>query len=607
MNSLKKIHSVLQESNFCGLESIYIAFLAIYGSKIKIDDNKQLIINRIKEIVDINKMKSNTIDDIFNYYYTNDNMIHIKEYAKFYNNKQLINYMVDIVKIDKNSTVLDCNVNINSLIENVKIKHNIDNSNLYGIQTDKIICDIINRNFKSENICSSNILSEDVPFSIKHFDFIFCMFPSGIHNIIHATCCNKIKKLKIRGTKMEALLLQYIMMSLNKNGSAVLVVPDMLLFSDSAQMIETRKYLLESFNVKKIIELDESILYTRGVKHSIIYFENNASQNNIMFSKMNKNMTETKLMDVSLNIIQSKDYSLWYKHYIVVEKPKDTIEYMKIEDIFDIHAEINTDKMKGKILALTKYYNDNSSVMVIDNINEQNNKNYMYFLKTKGTNISTNNDFIYYYLEHIINTSYQQFTKGKMNQFVLSSIQNYSLAIVSKEKQTTISNYILMSNNIINDNMKQIEHYKLLKKYVIETISQEYMIELDKISSITTTPTNNNMIGVVRNSLNVGNVYMVNKNDKLSSNSHHINITDNKYNIMYVYHMMKYMEDKIKEVSHITEQPNLNKSNLLALKIPSIDVSEQNNIISFCNNINKYILANDTIKSKNIFSILNKV
>ena len=37
---------------------------------------------------------------------------------------------------------------------------------------------------------------------------------------------SKIKKLKLRGTKSEPLLLQLIMCSLNKNGRAVLVVPD---------------------------------------------------------------------------------------------------------------------------------------------------------------------------------------------------------------------------------------------------------------------------------------------------------------------------------------------------------------------------------------------
>jgi restriction endonuclease S subunit len=246
--------------------------------------------------------------------------------------------------------------------------------------------------------------------------------------------------------------------------------------------------------------------------------------------------------------------------------------------------------------------------MVINKSEIENNKDYMYFLQSKNSN----NDFIYYYLEYVICTSYQQFTKGKMNQFDLTKIQNYSLPIVSKEKQTAISNYISMSNNIINDNIKQIEHYKLLKKYLMETIPQSSLIELEKICSIITTHNNtNNIIGITRNSLNAGTVYLVNKNDILSSNSHYITITDNNYNVLYVYHIMKYMEDIIKEAASNTSQPNLNKSNLLALKIPSIELSSQQNIISFCNdfdnNINKYILANETIKSKNIFSILCKI
>lgn len=627
MKTLEDIRYFIQENNVFGLESIYIAILSLYSSKFKItfkiSDSQQLLVDRIKELIKIDSIESDLIEsylinNIFDHYYNNDNLIHIKEYAKFYNNKSLINHIVDMVKIEKTNTILDCNMTINSFLGSVKMKHNIDSSKLYGITSNSIINDIItisnNNMLKLDNINMIDVLLEDVPFTTKHFDIIFCIFPSGIHNIIHATCCNKIKKLKLRGTKMEPLLLQYIMMSLNKNGSAVLVIPDMLLFSDSAQMIQTRKYLLETFNVIKIVELNENNHYNKGVKSSILYFENKVPKNNIMFSKLDSNMNETHIFDMSLNMIQTKDYSLWYKHYINLDKPKETIEYMKISDIFDIYMDyfnvVKTKNVeKSKILALTKYYNDSNSIKIIDN-DMENNKDYVYFLKSKIPN-----DFIYYYLEHVICTSYQQFTKGKMNQFDLTKIQNYSLPIVSKEKQTAISNYISMTNNIINDNLKQIEHYKLLKKYVIETIPQSSLIELDHICSLVphtnVTTYNNNIIGIMKNSLNAGTVYLVNKNDILSSNSHYITITDNNYDVMYVYHIMKHMENMIKEAAFNTSQPNLNKSSLLALKIPSININEQHNIISFCNdfdnNINKYILANETIKSKNIFSVLCKL
>lgn len=616
MMILETIRNFLQEAEIFGLESIYIATQSIYNSK-HTTNNAQLI-NRIKELINTehtSMVKPDDIDMIFNYYYNNDNLVHIKEYAKYYNNKILTDYITSMVKIDKSNTVLDCNMTINSFLESASTKYNVEYNKLFGIQSNKIISDIItinNSKIKLDNISNNDILLEDVPFTTKHFDIIFCNFPLSIHNIIHATCCNKIKKLKLRGTKMEPLLLQYIMMSLNKNGSAILVIPDMLLFSDSAQMIQTRKYLLETFNVKKIIELNEKIQYSKGVKSSIIYFENKVPQNNVMFSKLDSNMNETHIFDMSLNTIQTKDYSLWYKHYMDMNKPKDTIEYMKIEDIFNIYLDYfnivkTKDIGKSKILALTKYYNDSNSIRVIDSSEIKDNKDYMYFLKLKD-NV---NDFMYYYMEYVICTSYQQFTKGKMNQFDLTKIQNYSLPIVSKEKQTTIYNYISMTNNIINDNLKQIEHYKLLKKYVIETIPQSSFIELNNIASIVTTHSGSNMIGIIRNSLTSGTVYMASKNDTLSTNSHYITIVDNNYNIEYVYHMMKYMEEKIKEISHNTLQPNLNKSNLLTLKIPSIELSSQHNIISFCNdfdnNINKYILANENIKSKDIFSILCKL
>ena len=616
MKQINILYNTLKDTSVIGLESIhyciYILFSLLKKTNTIFNINNDILskINNIIQSLNNNDISlDNIVNDVFNFHLANDNLNIIKDYSKFYNNRLLTNYIVNMINTYDNKIILDCNVKVNSFIEAIVSKSNINN--IYGIQTNKIIKDIItlSLNIKtnqdiSKNISCNDILSDDVPFPTKFFDIIFCDFPSGIHNIIHASCCNKIKKLKLRGTKSEALLLQLIMMSLNKNGLAILVVPDMLLFSDSVQMVETRKYLLENFNVKKIVELNETLQYSKGVKNSILYFENKVPQNNITFSKLNSNMVEEHIFDMSLSMVQTKDYSLWYKHYVDINKLNNIakVEHIIVSDIFDIMETIP--KMEPtKILGLNKYYSDNQSIKIIDD--SVSTENITYFLKPK-----VNDDFMCYYLEYIINTSYQQFTKGKMHQFDLNKIKSYSLPVVPKDKQTAIINYLNMTNNIIKDHTKNIDHYILLKKYLMETIPLNNMITLDNIVNIhTEINLSNDMIGIIRNGLSAGSVYMVKKNTSLSTNSHYIVI--NIHNTEYVYHWLKYNEDKLKEISNLTVQPNLNKSNLLAFKIPMIDNINQHDIVLYCNdidnNINKHRLAIDNIKSKNIFSIINKL
>jgi type I restriction-modification system DNA methylase subunit len=84
-------------------------------------------------------------------------------------------------------------------------------------------------------------------------------------NMKHAECCERVNKLKIRGTKCEPLYLQLLMTSLKSGGLCAVIVPKSLLISDSSCHIETRKYLLKNFELKNIIEMNRTY---------IIYFEN---------------------------------------------------------------------------------------------------------------------------------------------------------------------------------------------------------------------------------------------------------------------------------------------------------------------------------------------
>lgn len=616
MNIQKDIFRLLQSNNFFGLNSVYLANYIIYklSKKPTLPFEQTLKDNTIVKDIVIQLNNKYTIiptfiDDTFKYYFENDTQINIKEYSKFYNNLQLINKLVLMANITNNvNSILDCNVKVNSFLESVITNHNITTDKLYGVQTNQYINNInimslLNKTTVdfSNMFTSNDILANDFLSSNKSFDVVFCDFPLGIHNIIHANCCNKIKKLKIRGTKFEPLLLQLLMLSLNKNGKAFLIVPDSLLFSDSVQFIETRKYLLENFHVKKIIEINNT-------KTSVLFFENTTVKTDISISRFDNNYNEEPIMNMTMLDIKNNYYSLWYKHYNTKINSNIIIEHSKVDDLFDINLEyFYTKKSNG--LCLKKYYNDNNSIKIFTN--DTNLDNYDIFIINKNQSLL----FYTYYLHHIINQSYEKYTKGKMKMFNIDSIKNIMIPNISNDKQTAICNYINISNNIISENNNMISHYISLKNNLLELVISDTNISIDTICTIKDishdTTSASRMIGVIRNGLSAGTVYMVEKGSILSTNSFYLQLYNNNYNIDYVHHMLKFNEGKIKTISCLPSQPNLNKSSLLSFEIISIDIDKQDNIVCMCNdfdnNINKYMLSTQNIKDKDIFNIVLKI
>jgi hypothetical protein len=570
------------------IESIYRSLL----------DEGFLGLNSIQQLIYSLKIKDyDMIDSVFKYYFENENLADIREYSKFYYKRELIKWIFNMVKLDKNKieTILDGNVKINSFLEQAVTFYNNDilcNEKILGIQTYDIIRNINLLNFP--NIINTNVLINDIPSKINMFDVIFFDFPIGIHNIIHANCCSKIKKLKIRGTKSEPLLLQFVMTSLNKNGRAILIVPDSLLYSDSLQPIQTRKYLLEHFNVKKIVELENM--------STLLYFENNGKTTSIEFSKY-INMLEHHIMKLDISNVDVNS-SLYYKHYSDINKPtNNTIEYKEAVELVTFnHSELTAVNM----LVLDKYYKNSNSIRIEhDSIY---NKDSIYITDKDTNNFNIN------YMQYILQCDYIKFTKGKMLQFDIEKIKKHKIPVLSKMVQQSISNYMILSNNIINNNNNYIKNYNEIKQSLLDTVPRNNMVELNTLCNILPSPLPNSiskkLIGVIRNGLTAGTVNLIKENTILSNNSYYLEINSNIL-IEYVYHIMKYNENKLIELANLTPQPNLNKSNLLSLKIADLDMSNQQQLKLYCEdfdvNIEKYKHINENIINKNIIDIVLKL
>ena len=106
------------------------------------------------------------------------------------------------------------------------------------------------------------------------YDVILANMPFGVKGIKHAECCERIKALKVRGTKSEPLFLQLMMVSLNRGGRCAVVVPDGMLVNSSTCHDGTRKYLLDHFELKRVIKMRGQFFMNTGIQPSILFFEN---------------------------------------------------------------------------------------------------------------------------------------------------------------------------------------------------------------------------------------------------------------------------------------------------------------------------------------------
>ena len=616
-NINKTIDEILEHSDEYK-KNIYEKFnMFSFSSNIK--DNEYLytkLISNIKNIIQKNN-NLNIINDIFKYYLENDTQLSVKEYFKYYNHNTVINYISLLLKdfIDnkdnKNKYILEGNIKVNSFISSLSF-NNIDSKKIYAYQNNNDIKDLVTTELflKKDINLSNNIISNDILINDFHdrkmFDLIIFDLQMNMHNIIHANCCDRIKKLKIRGTKVEPLLLQLIMISLNKNGHAIIICPDSLLFGSSTQQVETRKYLLENFNVSKIIEIDESLYYSKGNKTSIIYFKNDGqSTTNITFSNI-----RNVIKNINIDLIKNNDYNLYYKSYEFmnehmnehVNKHVNTNGHVNNINIYPC-KDIGKITDMNNILWISKYYKNEQSIKLSE-LHLENYNIYEYFIICKDGN----NKYILSYLEKHLNDHIDSFVTGKMRQININLIENLNVPFLSKDKQEIIENVNTSLNEIYDSNNSNIGMYNNIINNIIKLLNKKDIIHLCDIATINTNNIdikniNSKIIGIIKNGLKAGTVYLTDVNSDLSNNSHYLLLNNNDYIIEYIYYYLYVNQDKLIEKSNLTVQSNLPKTSLALINIPKIDKKKQEYIVKLMLSIDKVL--DETKKINNHINDIN--
>jgi restriction endonuclease S subunit len=155
----------------------------------------------------------------------------------------------------------------------------VQQKEIHGNDTDPRVAGVARLNLFMETggSCSSNLLTHDSLYgdlTQTGYDVILANMPFGLKGIKHADCCERVKELKIRGTKSEPLFLQLMMVSLNRGGRCAVVVPDGMLVNSSGCHDGTRKYLLDHFELKRVIKMRGQFFMNTGIQPSILFFEN---------------------------------------------------------------------------------------------------------------------------------------------------------------------------------------------------------------------------------------------------------------------------------------------------------------------------------------------
>jgi hypothetical protein len=160
-----------------------------------------------------------------------------------------------------------------------QVDWSIQNKEIHGCDTDPKVAGVARLNLFMEsggnravNLRTHDSLYGDL--TQTGYDLILANMPFGLKGIKHAECCERVNKLKIRGTKSEPLFLQLMMVSLNRGGRCAVVVPDGMLVNGSNCHNETRKYLLDHFELKRVIKMKGQFFMNTGIQPSILFFEN---------------------------------------------------------------------------------------------------------------------------------------------------------------------------------------------------------------------------------------------------------------------------------------------------------------------------------------------
>jgi type I restriction enzyme S subunit len=254
---------------------------------------------------------------------------------------------------------------------NTPIDWAIQQKEIHGNDTDPRVAGVARLNLFMETggNCSTNLLTHDSLYgdlTQTGYDVILANMPFGLKGIKHAECCERVKKLKIRGTSSEPLFLQLMMVSLNHGGRCAVVVPDGMLVNSTGLHNETRKYLLDHFELKRVIKMRGKFFMNTGIQPSILFFENTGKPTTAVefwdvIKSVNGSIEETMVLSVPRERFDAS-CSLDVRRYQEVKEVDNSAGYpmVKLSSVLQlVSGKANTERSAGHPIP---YYDSNGII-----------------------------------------------------------------------------------------------------------------------------------------------------------------------------------------------------------------------------------------------------
>ena len=255
----------------------------------------------LKEINKINFKNLEGQVDILGTVYENhlgsgSNKSAMRDLGQFFTDRKVCNYMVGlcqpkILEKGRAESVLDPTMGTGGFLtsyvkylhsKNMKVDWSKMQMDVAGYDIDEFVMAVgrINMYLSTgvifDRIKHRDSLHNDVgdPGQRLKFKVILANEPFGVKGLIYKDCCQRVKDLGINGTKSEPLFLNLMMAALDEGGRCAVVVPDGVLVNNSNQHNGTRKYLLDHFELKRVIKMKGQFFSNTGIQPSILFFEN---------------------------------------------------------------------------------------------------------------------------------------------------------------------------------------------------------------------------------------------------------------------------------------------------------------------------------------------
>lgn len=118
-----------------------------------------------------------------------------------------------------------------------------------------------------------NTLYLDITEDKAKADIVLMNVPFGVKGLIHKNCCQRVKDVIKEGTKSEPLFSFLGCEIVNLGGRGAIIVPDGVLDNNAKIYVNFRKYMLEKFDVKRIIKMKGKFFMNTTIQPSVLFFE----------------------------------------------------------------------------------------------------------------------------------------------------------------------------------------------------------------------------------------------------------------------------------------------------------------------------------------------